>query len=381
MSQSLARWQAILLGVVVLAAVALGGFGLARIAAKQGLWAESLEIRVTFPEVHDISPGTPVRIRGVDAGQVVAIELPDSADPSAAVTLRLKVDARYADRLFADAAARIQSTGLLGAKVIAIAPGTPTAGPLASGRIVGTSPRDLGDAAAKLHDTAVEAELLLRDIRQSNGTLAKLLKDDDLYRDLKDLAADSRGFVKRADGAVNAVEAELPHIRGFVRDGQDTLRSIKSGTDAFQRMPVIRSYVENSTALLVRPGHQRERLMFRTEDIFEPGTSVLNETGLKHMTFVAARLLEVRGPGSDIVAAVFCDPAARDQTPESALELSRRQSEAIVEFLRGHGVHKTSFWKSSLKVTPLGMGMNPSPVVDMSPPTASRVEVLMFTPN
>ena len=380
MSQSLGRWQAVVLGIVVVSSVALGGFGLARIAAKQGLWADSTEVAVGFPEVHDVAPGTPVRVRGVDAGQVVAIQVPDTADPTAPVMLRLRLDVKYADRLFADATAKIQSTGLLGAKVVAIHPGTPAAGPLV-GPITGTAPADLEAAAGKIRDTAAEAELLLRDIRQSNGTLAKLLRDDDLYRDIKELTADSRAMVKRADGAVTAVEKELPAVRGFVRDGQDTLRSIKTNTDAIQRMPVIRSYVENPTPLLVRPDHRRERMMFLADDLFVPGTAILSEAGTGHMTAAATNLRADRTDQSEIVVACFHDPAATDQTPESAMELTRKRSETVAGFFRSLGVHKTSLWKWNLKVTPIGLGMNPSPVVETSPQPPSRVEILLFTPN
>src|SRR5689334_18074199 len=114
MSQTLTRWQAVMLGLVVVAAVSLGAFGLYRVAAKQGLWADTFEVAVEFPEVNDVSPGTPVRVRGVDAGQVVGISYPPTDAPGSAVSLNLRLDAKFAGRLFADATARIQSTGLLG---------------------------------------------------------------------------------------------------------------------------------------------------------------------------------------------------------------------------------------------------------------------------
>jgi ABC-type transporter Mla subunit MlaD len=72
-TQSLSRAQAVVLGLVVVAALALGGYGVARVADKQGLWADTVELTAGFPEAHDITPGTPVRVRGVDAGQVVAV--------------------------------------------------------------------------------------------------------------------------------------------------------------------------------------------------------------------------------------------------------------------------------------------------------------------
>src|SRR5215210_5113467 len=134
MSQSLTRWQAVVLGLVVVAALGLGGYGVARIADKQGVWADTVEVTAGFPEAHDITPGTPVRIRGVDAGQVVAVEYPDHDGPGAEVTVRMRVQRRFADRLYADATARVHAAGVFGAKVIAVHPGHPDRGPLLSGR-------------------------------------------------------------------------------------------------------------------------------------------------------------------------------------------------------------------------------------------------------
>lgn len=74
MSHSLSRSQSVALGFVVLLALALGGYGVARIADKQGFWAETTELTAGFAEAHDVTPGTPVRVRGVEAGQVLAVE-------------------------------------------------------------------------------------------------------------------------------------------------------------------------------------------------------------------------------------------------------------------------------------------------------------------
>ena len=134
MSHSLSRRQALVLGLVVLTALALAGYGVARIADKQGYWADTTEVSVGFPEAHDITPGTPVRVRGVEAGQVVAVDYPDHDGPGAEVGVRLQLQSRYAGRLYADATAAIHSSGVFGSKVIAVNPGNPASGPLVSGR-------------------------------------------------------------------------------------------------------------------------------------------------------------------------------------------------------------------------------------------------------
>jgi len=178
-SQNLTRWQAVVLGLVVLSSAALGGAGLVAVAARQGVWADTFEVAAGFPEAHDIAPGTPVRVRGVEAGQVSAVEYPESDGPNAAVTVRLKLDAKYRGRLFADGTATIQSTGMLGSKVVAVSPGTPGAGPLPDGGALKPGKSlDMAAAAEKVSAVADEAEKLLRDIRTGNGTFGKLVQDD-----------------------------------------------------------------------------------------------------------------------------------------------------------------------------------------------------------
>lgn len=366
MSQKLSQGQAILLGLVVVFVVGLSGFGLVRIAAKQGLWAETFEVTVGFAEVHDVSAGTPVRIRGVDAGQVIAVEYPDHDGPDAAVMLRLKVNAKYADRLYADASANLHSTGLLGGKVVAVNPGTPQSGPLQNGRLkAGTSP-DLAQAAAKIGDVADEAKLLLQEVRSSTGTLNKLVKDDELYNDLKGLAKDSR--------------REVNNVQNFVNDGRDTMRSVRQGTDALSKMPLIRSYVEDATTLLVRPTARREGFTYNTIDIFEPGTAILNDNGRWHLQHVVQWLGEIKNDKADLVVVALCDPNDKTQTTASAAELTRKQAETIVEFLKAQGVHKIG-WVTRRKMTAIGLGIGPTPVIEKDPVPPSYIQVLLFLPQ
>lgn len=378
MSQSLTRWQAIWLGVVVLATAGLAAGGLARIATRQGLWAESVEVTVGFPETHDIGPGTPVRVRGVTAGQVVGVEYPDTDGPEATVSVRLRLDASLARRLYADATARVQPTGLLGQKVIAVWPGDPRAGPLSDGRLRTADTPDFTRAAEKLAAVADEAAALIRQVRDADGTVAKLLADDGLYRDLKALAEESRGLVSRADSAVNTVEAEAANVRVLVADGRDTLRSVKQGTDALQKLPIVRGYVENPVALVVRPDCRREALTFNARDLFEPGSAILTADGRRHLSAVA-EWLKARDSRAEVVIAARHDPADPGQSPAAAAELTRKQAEAAVEFLRSNGAHKMGWW-SRRTLTPVGLGSGPPPVPERGPLPPSYLQVMAFVP-
>jgi ABC-type transporter Mla subunit MlaD len=386
--------------LVVAAALGLGVFGVARIADRQGLWADTVELTAGFPEAHDITPGTPVRLRGVDAGQVVAVEYPDHDGPGAEVTVRMRLQAKYASRIHADAVAQIHGSGLLGSKVIAIQPGDPKTGPLPDGRMRGAKPFDLEEAVAQVRDLAKEAKSvaaevkslardgretvaaangLIGEVRESNGTLAKLIREDGLYEDTRGTLADVRKLVARGDKAVGALEGEMGNFRGLVSDGRDTLKSVKQGSDALSKMPIVRSYVEDSTAILVRPTMKRERWTFETKHLFEPGTATLNYDGYVHMNNMANILLDNKAAGSEIVVAAFFDAADKSQTAAAALELTKKQAEVIETHLRNCKVHKMGFL-SRRKVTPLGMGTALSPA-EPEPAAPSHIQVLLYTPR
>lgn len=380
MSHSLSRWQAVALGLVVVVSLGLGAFGVARIAEKQGLWVDTFEVTAGFPEVHDVTPGTPVRIRGMEAGQVVAIEYPDHDGPAAEVTVRMRLDSRFASRIYSDATAQIQSSGLLGGKVISLHPGNPDRGVLASGRLRGLKPFNLDEAVAEVRGTAAEmrglaseAKGLVKDVRESNGTVMKLLRDDDIYQDAKAL-------IGRADKAIGTLEGEVTGLRSFVQDGRETLRSVKQGTDAIGKVPIIRNYVENSVELMVRPNHHREMWPYKIKDLFEPGTATLTYDGQVHLNNLTHTLKANGHKQADIVVAAFWDPQDKQQTPASATELTRKQAEAVVAHFKTCNVHKIGTF-SRRKMTPLGMGMNPSPVVEAEPLPACAVQVIMFTPH
>ncbi|MGL6075746.1 MAG: MlaD family protein [Fimbriiglobus sp.] len=366
MSQTLSRQQALALGLVVLLTLIIAVGGLWRIGSHQGLWVETFEVSVGFPEVHDIAPGTAVRIRGVNAGQVVAIDYPETDGPQAVVTLRLRLDSKFQERLYADASASLQSTGLLSAKIVAVNPGTPALGRWNGARLQSTPTPDFASAAAKFGDVADEAKLMLKDVRSGKGSLGKLVTDEQLYNELHGLVKDSR--------------KELTNVQSFVEDGRATMKSFRTATDGLSKMPLIRSYIEDTTALLVRPTWKRDSFTFNTIDIFQPGTAIMTETGKGHLNHVVSQLAEFKDDRSELVVLAICDPNDRTQTATSAQELTKQQAERTVEFLKSQGVHKIG-WITRRKVTAVGMGHGPLPMPEKDPVPPSYVQVLVFTPQ
>lgn len=376
MNGGLSRAQSIALGLVVLVCLSLAGWGMVRIGAKQTSLADGFELVVKLRDAQDVEPGAAVRIRGMDAGQVVGIEIPES-DPDF-VHVHLKLARAHQNRIFADARAQIVTKGLLGGSQLSINPGTSAAGPLSGNAIAGDNAVDLQTVATKLSKIADQADVLLAEVQKGQGTVGKLLKDDDLYRDLKSISKQAQELIGNANSGIGSIREELDGMKDFVRNGNEAIQAIKQDAEAIKGLPIIRSYVEDSVGLLVRPQSERQREVFREDYLFEPGKAILTPEGRTRLAATAKWLNQNKTSNTEVVVVGFADPKNRDLTSASARKLTEKQAEAVVSYFNEQSVGRLS-WYSSRKVAGLGLGQNPSPIVEKEPLPPSRIEVIQFT--
>jgi outer membrane protein OmpA-like peptidoglycan-associated protein len=342
-SRSLTWIQAVLLGLVMVLAIVGGTTGLFLIGDRRGQWGESLYLNVGFPRVRGVEIGTRVRVLGVDAGEVSAVEPPKA--PGEAVLLRLRIARRMAELIRADASVEIASEGMIGGKVLEIQPGSKNAAIVESGAML------TAHATPELNDVLGQVQSTLSAIKDGTGTISKLINDPEAYT-----------------GLVSAV-----------KQGEQTLTSMQQSVDAFKRMPVVRSYVEDPVALLVRPNAERNRQLFTPDELFESGRAVLTEQGQQRLNALGPWLEGLKHKGSDIVVASFADGKHLD--PQVARVLTRQRSQAVSDYLTNQLKAQRMSWISSRKITPLGLGGDfPSLEREEGLP-ADRVEILVFVPQ
>jgi len=343
-SRSLSRFQAVLLGLIVLSGLTLGTVGLFAVGSRQWLWSDTFHVRVGFPQVRGIEVGTRVRVKGMDAGEVAEVQVPTT--PSDPVLLRLRLDSKVRHLIRADASAQIVGEGMVGSRVIEIVPGSAKADPVADNAIIASK------STPELADVLNQVDGVLHDIRNSEGTLGKLLKDDSAYRELVQM----------------------------MRQGRGTLSSIQQDADALKKMPIVRSYVRGDPhELLVRPDCERNRQTFAEAELFEPGFATLTGQGRQKLDRLVPWLEGLKHKGSEVVVASYADGKLE---PQLAQTLSQKQSEAVCTYLKDHhAVQKMGWFSKSRKVTPLGLGVDPPPVADKDQVPAPRIEVLVFVPR
>src|SRR4029077_4935834 len=118
--------------------------------------------------------------------------------------------------------AGVQTKGILGVSVVDIKPGSSKSGPLEDPIIQSKPTPDLAQVTAKLDSVATRVDAVLKDVQDGNGTLPKLLRDDDIYNDLKAASTDAKKLVKNLDETTTA-------LRG---DTQSTLKKVNDSVDA-----------------------------------------------------------------------------------------------------------------------------------------------------
>jgi len=342
LSRSLSTFQAIILGGVVLAGLTLGIVGLFAIGSRHWPWNEPFLIRTSFPKVAGVEAGTRVRVQGVEAGEVESLNF--SEQPGGHVVLRLRLDKKLRGRIRSDATAQIVGEGLVGGKTIEIDPGA-AAEPLADDGLIASRP------TPELTEVLAHVNAALKDIKDGEGTLGKLVRDPAAHAALLELLQQSR----------------------------DTMRTIQQDAEAIKKLPLVRGYVKDATALLVRSDCERNRQVFAEAELFEPGRAVLTAQGKKRLDDLGPWLGGLKHKGSEVVVVAYADPKGERSTHFQAL--TQQQSDAVCTYLKDqHAVQKMG-WFSSRKVTSLGMGTYAPPAPEKDQLPAARVEVVVFVPQ
>ena len=356
MSRSLSRWQAVLLGVCVLVAVGLGTLGLFAVGSRGWFGKDALNVRAGFREIRGVEIGTRVRIQGIDAGEVVAIDPP--AGPTDPVILHLRLKSTFRHLVRVSSTVQIVSEGMIGGKVVELrAPVTTTGKPPPDLALAQENALLASEPSAELADVLGNVGKALEGIQSGQGSLGKLLNDPEAYNSLVSLLRSGNDAVDK---------------------GKDTLTSIERNSDALKKLPLIGGYIEDPTALLVRPMSERNRRVYAEGELFEPGRAVLTARGKESLDTIASWLEGLKHKGSDVVIVTYADPKTSDA--KTANTITRQQSEAVITYLKGnHKIHKLG-WFSSRKVTPLGMGLQSPPAPEKDPVPAGRVEVIVFVP-
>lgn len=370
MRREIPRTRALLNAGFVLVVLALAGYGLRQMGGRAWAWQPTFRVRASFPEIGGLEAGAKVRVQGIDAGVVEAIVPPSK--PGGEVRLVFRVDERLRNLVRSDAKVKVVPQGVIGARVVEIVPGKPDAPSLADGADLAAEPaveiadllRDARTAISRVDAAASAAEkglgefaAIAQTVREGKGSLGKFVQDEEAYRKLMALSEHGTKTIDDLDENLAALKRTWPLSRYF--DG--------------------RGFTDRDK-ILFKPGAERETQTLRSDELFEPGRSVLTKQGRARLDSVAAWFEKSKRPKSELVIAVFSDEAT---DPDLAQILTQEQAEAVRAYLVDrHGVDVNG-WFGSRKVAAVGFGAEPPRASVGRAPSGPgrRVEVILFTPQ
>jgi phospholipid/cholesterol/gamma-HCH transport system substrate-binding protein len=169
------------------------------IGSSRRLWEARVPYRTAFQDVAGLKPGAPVRMGGLDIGEVKRVGHDGDVEDSR-IFVTMSVVKKEALRIRSDTVARVTGKGLLGDKMIELSVGSPDLPHVAEGSLLPSEePTDVLSAANKVAEATVKAIERIEPLAQQLG-------DPKFAEDIRGSAQDIHsilGAVARGDGAIH----------------------------------------------------------------------------------------------------------------------------------------------------------------------------------
>jgi phospholipid/cholesterol/gamma-HCH transport system substrate-binding protein len=175
-------------GIFVLFGLALTMVAIFLIGNTRNLWESKVSYRTAFKDVAGLKPGAPVRMGGLDVGQVTSVShASDANDPR--IYVRLSLEKKETGRIRVATVARVGNKGLLGDKMIELS--------IAGAESPVLDPKELmaSEEPADIFGAVNRVAAAAQDAIEKLGPLAQSLGDPKLANDVKGSAADMHALL------------------------------------------------------------------------------------------------------------------------------------------------------------------------------------------
>ena len=190
-SQQQVRWSQLRVGIVVIAASFALGLLIFLMSGSVGLFTKKIMLYTYVDNAAGLRVGAPVRLDGVDIGNVTAMTIvPQHDNGKTPVQVTFKIGTKYAVRK--DTKAMLATAGVLGETFVDLDSRLAKAAPVENGdTLPGESQPDIQDVVRASQTSLQNIDVLIRradrimgQIESGNGTIGKLIYDESLYAKL-----------------------------------------------------------------------------------------------------------------------------------------------------------------------------------------------------
>jgi phospholipid/cholesterol/gamma-HCH transport system substrate-binding protein len=225
-SQKQLKWSELRVGVTVIIASATLGLLLLLMSGTAGLFTKRITVQSYFDNAEGLRVGAPVRLSGVDIGNVTGIRIVPYKDRRLTpVEVTMKVTTKYIYNLRRDSVTSLDTAGVLGETYLDIESSQAVGPEAQDGDTLPTQVHPDFNQVVRASQSTLEnmdallkrADRILAFAESGKGSLGKLIYDPTLYNRFSDTVADFQKIVDQ------------------VSSGQGSLGALVSRTDAYDK--------------------------------------------------------------------------------------------------------------------------------------------------
>ena len=270
------------LGIFIFLGTVLLILAIFTIGNRDSLFVSSITVKTYFTKVQGLRTGAPVRLSGYDIGSVSNMTLASDTSGRVEVTMRIDEEVRQFIRL--DSEASIETEGLVGKQVISISPGSTDLEIVSDGGIIKAKDpvsveaiiKEVQDIMAYIKDITKEFSGIAAKINNGEGTIGKLINDQQLYYAAVDIT-------KSADRNLTTITERLEDVSNFIISLGGGVEDIMNNVDsAIVDVKYMISDVKNGKGTL--------GLLMKDESVYDSvKTTINNLVATTEATMVGAR--------------------------------------------------------------------------------------------
>src|SRR6266566_867239 len=263
-------WTELRVGLFVLVALLVIAVGIFYVTGT-GFLGPKYRLRTYLPEVAGVTNGAPVRLDGVDIGNVESIKLVPRTpghipEKSHNIEIVMRLDKRFQPDILTDSTASLVTEGLLGNRYVNITRGF-TGVPLKENQEVpGSAEKNLSDVMASMQGLTVDVHNVVQSLLDGKGTIGKLVASDEMYGKVNSTLDNVNGVVSDARAGKGTIgkllndptlyeEAKRAVTNGNlmisdVRDGKGSLGKLATDDELYNKLRDTGNNLASATAKL-----------------------------------------------------------------------------------------------------------------------------------
>ncbi len=204
-SQKQLKWSQLRVGITVIVASLTLGFLLFLMSGTSGLFTPRIMLKSYFDNAEGLRVGAPVRLSGVDIGNVTLIRVvPDKDKQLTPVEVTVKVSTKYGFNLRRDSMTSLETAGVLGETYLDIDSSQAVGTPVQDGDTLPTQVHPDFNQVVRASQSTLQnmdallkrADRILAFAESGKGSLGKLIYDPSLYNKFSVTVADFQKIVE-----------------------------------------------------------------------------------------------------------------------------------------------------------------------------------------